>query len=351
MINTGNSLLNCIIGGSILSLASCLNLLFKGNINGISYYFWNCLKFKDFELNICFILGLICCSSFCRQIYPESNDIAFDINTEMYSKGLSIIGFAISGFFIGFGTKMSNNCVLGHCILELPFLTKRSIFASISLIGCSIIIATFRSYFPFLEKDFFDKILFNIDLGIIPFCCFLGSLIILGIYLIIYISKKDWNKIKDLCYFFFIGIVFSYGFLQSGLIKRNMIIDFLTININWNPKMAFVLAVAIGLNFLLFKLIIKQFQNPILSNRFDIPSGKSYDLKLIIGAGILGLGWGFGGICPGTGIIASCVFIPQALIFVFFMALGQFCEALSDDFLEKHLGKSLYEKFSDEVLN
>jgi uncharacterized membrane protein YedE/YeeE len=164
-------------------------------------------------------------------------------------------------------------------------------------------------------------------------------------------SKKDWNKIKDLCYFFFIGIVFSYGFLQSGLIKRNMIIDFFSINTNWNPKMAFVLAVAIGLNFLLFKLIMKQFQNPILSNRFDIPSGKSYDLKLIIGAGILGLGWGFGGICPGTGIIASCIFIPQALIFVFFMGLGQFCESLSDDFLEKHLGKSLYEKFNDEVLN
>ena len=149
MINTGNSLLNSIIGGSILSLASCLNLLFKGNINGISYYFWNCLKLQNFELNICFILGLICCSSFCRQIYPESNEIAFDINTEIYSKGLSIIGFAISGFFIGFGTKMSNNCVLGHCILELPFLTERAILESLLSIkraGADLIITNFAPY-------------------------------------------------------------------------------------------------------------------------------------------------------------------------------------------------------------
>ena len=94
MINTGNSLLNCIIGGSILSLASCLNLLFKGNINGISYYFWNCLKFKDFELNICFILGLICCSSFCRQIYPESNEIAFVLRCCM--SGIWIVGARMS---------------------------------------------------------------------------------------------------------------------------------------------------------------------------------------------------------------------------------------------------------------
>jgi len=33
------------------------------------------------------------------------------------------------------------------------------------------------------------------------------------------------------------------------------------------------------------------------------------------------------------------------------MALGNYCENLSDEFLEKHLGKSTYERFKDEVLN
>ena len=351
MINSGNFIINSIIGGSILSLASCLNLLLKGHIYGIFYYFWNCIKLKDFEYNLCFILGLICCASFCRQIYPKSNEIAFYLNTNEYSNGLSVIGFVISGFFVGFGSKMSNNCILGHCINELPFLTKRSIFVSISIIGSSILIASCRSYLHFLEKDFFDSILIKIDLGIISFCCFLGSLILLGIFIIKYITKKDWNKIRDLCYIFCIGIIFSFGFLESGMIKRNLIIDFFTINTNWNPTIGFVFITAIGLNFLLFKLILKQFQSPVLSNTFDIPSGKSIDAKLIIGAIILGLGWGLGGICPGTGIIASFIYIPQGLIFIFMMALGNYCENLSDEFLEKHLGKSTYERFKDEVLN
>ena len=36
---------------------------------------------------------------------------------------------------------------------------------------------------------------------------------------------------------------------------------------------------------------------------FNVPSNKTIDAKLILGASIFGLGWGMGGLCPGKLII------------------------------------------------
>ena len=37
--------------------------------------------------------------------------------------------------------------------------------------------------------------------------------------------------------------------------------------------------------------------------RFNVPSNKLIDFKLLFGASIFGLGWGLGGLCPGQSIL------------------------------------------------
>lgn len=57
----------------------------------------------------------------------------------------------------------------------------------------------------------------------------------------------------------------------------------------------FVMIGAVGLNLLTFNL----FRKPFLSEKYEIPTNKKIDMKLILGASIFGIGWGIGGLCPG----------------------------------------------------
>jgi len=44
----------------------------------------------------------------------------------------------------------------------------------------------------------------------------------------------------------------------------------------------------------------------------------------LVGAAILGVGWGLGGYCPGPAIVGAAGQAPDALLFVVAMIFGQF---------------------------
>ncbi len=51
--------------------------------------------------------------------------------------------------------------------------------------------------------------------------------------------------------------------------------------------------------------LIKKRSTPLLDAKFHIPTRKDIDWRLLTGAAIFGLGWGWAGICPGPGIVAA----------------------------------------------
>lgn len=57
----------------------------------------------------------------------------------------------------------------------------------------------------------------------------------------------------------------------------------------------FVMLGAVGLNLITFNILKK----PILSEKYELPTNKKIDMKLVLGASIFGVGWGIGGLCPG----------------------------------------------------
>jgi uncharacterized membrane protein YedE/YeeE len=137
MIDTGYSILNTIIGGFFISLATSIHLLLKGKITGYSGIFFNLLKGIDFQYNFCFLLGTLITPAYIK-IFNKTSFTNFE-NREYFIKDLNILGFIIAGFLVGFGTKMGNGCTSGHGVCGIPRLSIRSIFAVVMFMITGIV--------------------------------------------------------------------------------------------------------------------------------------------------------------------------------------------------------------------
>lgn len=103
---------------------------------------------------------------------------------------------------------------------------------------------------------------------------------------------------------------------------------------------------AVLINVVSFNFILTQVQKPLLVDAEDakylIPPRGVIDARLIIGAGIFGAGWGLSGLCPGPGVI--CLYtVPQAVIWVASLALGQLAFDAALKQYERHMAK--YNRF------
>lgn len=338
MIDTGYSILNSIIGGFFISLATSIHLLLKGKITGYSGIFFNLLKGIDFQYNFCFLLGTLITPAYVK-IFNKTSFTNFE-NREYFIKDLNILGFIIAGFLVGFGTKMGNGCTSGHGVCGIPRLSIRSIFAVVMFMITGILTATLKYNSNIFTKEFLPiseiKIpYFEIIIFLICLSCF--------ICIICKDSKSIYAKVDITDHFisFFVGVLFAYGLIQSGMIGRHKVLGFLTINSYWDYSLFFVLASAVGFNFISFHYILN-LRKPYYNRTFVIPKNKVVDLKLIVGAGIFGVGWGLGGICPGPALVTSFYYFPQTAVFILMVAVGQLIENQLDSVLSEFLSKKVH---------
>lgn len=328
--------LNAVVGGAILSLATSVHLILKGRVTGMSGTFFRSMLIDDFNYNMSLILGMMTTSTIVKAFFD--NERAFEPGC-LYLINCSFIGFLIAGFLVGFGTKLANGCTSGHGLCGLPRLSKRSIVAVISFMISSMGFANLRYYVPFLNTDFLDGIMKHLDYQLIYYIAFGISIGSFFAICIILMSKKKWDDLRDCFISYFVGALFAYGLLMSGMVNRHKVMNFLIISSHWDISLLLVLATGVGLNLITFQLILHYRKGPLFSFCFDLPSkDKKVDVKLVIGAFIFGIGWGFAGICPGPAMVASYVYIPQTVSFVLMMALGQFCAYWSEDFIDNKLG-------------
>jgi uncharacterized membrane protein YedE/YeeE len=118
-----------------------------------------------------------------------------------------------------------------------------------------------------------------------------------------------------------VGFLFALGLGISGMTQVHVVRGFLDITGDWNMNLMGVMAGAIGVHSLLF-LLIKQRSSPLLDRKFHLPTKTDLDLRLLIGAAVFGIGWGWAGICPGPGLVAAVSGDTNILIFVWSMLLG-----------------------------
>ena len=120
---------------------------------------------------------------------------------------------------------------------------------------------------------------------------------------------------------YFIGVLFGFGLIISGMSNPQKILNFLDITGNWDPSLIFVMggAVLVGLGG--FYLASKRTE-AFFGGALHIPSRRDISRPLVIGALIFGAGWGIAGFCPGPAIVALGAGQMKALVFILAMLAG-----------------------------
>ncbi len=118
-----------------------------------------------------------------------------------------------------------------------------------------------------------------------------------------------------------VGFLFALGLGVSGMTQVQVVRGFLDISENWDMSLLGVMIGAISVHSLLF-LVIKKRSSPLLDTKFHLPTKKDLDFSLITGAALFGIGWGWVGICPGPGLVASTSGNINIITFVISMFTG-----------------------------
>ncbi len=132
---------------------------------------------------------------------------------------------------------------------------------------------------------------------------------------------------------FLSGTLFAIGLGVSGMTLPQKVIGFLDLGGDWDPSLILVMVGSAGV-YLLFYRWIKQRSSPLFDTEFHIPARSDIDQRLLVGAGLFGIGWGLVGLCPGPAMTALVSGHPEALIFFTAMVTGMYAHRTVEQFAE-----------------
>ena len=120
---------------------------------------------------------------------------------------------------------------------------------------------------------------------------------------------------------FFVGLLFGWGLLISGMTDPSKVIGFLDVAGSWDPSLAMVMGGAIAVGFFAFGSAKKRTSN-FFGGALHLPTSSDIDKRLLLGSLLFGAGWGLAGFCPGPGIVSMADGQPKAVVFVATMIAG-----------------------------
>jgi uncharacterized protein len=138
------------------------------------------------------------------------------------------------------------------------------------------------------------------------------------------------------------GLLMAVGLGVAGLTDPRRIVGFLDFAGSWDPTALLVLAAAIvvfGLGYRLY-LALARASGPAL---VPPPSG-SIDGPLIAGALLFGVGWGLSGLCPAPALVSLAGGTPSILVFVLGMTAGMVLHALAARGARARAGRTLVQR-------
>ncbi|MEP7208354.1 MAG: YeeE/YedE family protein [Casimicrobiaceae bacterium] len=120
---------------------------------------------------------------------------------------------------------------------------------------------------------------------------------------------------------FLLGLLFGVGLLVSGMANPAKVLGFLDLAGPWDPSLAFVMAGAIAIGAIGFR-IARTRSRSLLDLPMQIPGNRTIDRRLLVGGVLFGAGWGLAGFCPGPAVVALGAGQPKAAAFVIAMLVG-----------------------------
>lgn len=117
------------------------------------------------------------------------------------------------------------------------------------------------------------------------------------------------------------GLLFGLGLVLGGMTHPDIVLGFLDIFGHWNPQLAFVMGGAVLTTALGYRLVLGR-SRPLFEPRFQLPTARALDRRLLGGAALFGVGWGLAGYCPGPALASLAGGAPGLLLFVACMVAG-----------------------------
>ncbi|HSP59190.1 MAG TPA: DUF6691 family protein [Halomonas sp.] len=116
------------------------------------------------------------------------------------------------------------------------------------------------------------------------------------------------------------GLIFGLGLGISGMTDPARVLGFLDVAGSWDPTLIFVLGGAVITTFIGYRLVLRR-PNPMFGERFQLPTRRDLDGRLIGGAALFGIGWGLSGYCPGPAFASIAgLTLPLAALLVAMVA-------------------------------
>lgn len=119
----------------------------------------------------------------------------------------------------------------------------------------------------------------------------------------------------------FAGLLFGLGLIVSGMANPAKVLGFLDLFGKWDPSLAFVMASALLVGTIAFRLAGKR-QRALLGDPMCIPARRDIDRRLVLGSLAFGIGWGLAGYCPGPAVASLASGGSKPWIFFFAMLAG-----------------------------
>ena len=119
----------------------------------------------------------------------------------------------------------------------------------------------------------------------------------------------------------FAGLLFGLGLIVSGMSNPSKVIGFLDIAGSWDPSLALVMAGAIAIGLIAFRIAGRR-KTSLLGMPMQLPTVKQIDLRLVLGSALFGIGWGLSGICPGPAFVLAATDLSPGSIFLLAMIAG-----------------------------
>ncbi len=120
---------------------------------------------------------------------------------------------------------------------------------------------------------------------------------------------------------YLLGLLFGLGITISGMGNPAKVVNFFDVAGSWDPSLAFVMAGALAITFIGYRLVLAR-PRPLQEDRFFLPTSRVIDARLLGGAVIFGIGWGISGFCPGGALPVIGTFNADVLIFTAAMLAG-----------------------------
>lgn len=119
----------------------------------------------------------------------------------------------------------------------------------------------------------------------------------------------------------FAGALFGVGLAVSGMLIPDKVLNFLDVAGHWDPSLALVMGAAVAVTLPGYFWVMRKSQ-PLLAERFQVPTNRQIDGRLLLGASLFGLGWGLSGLCPAPALVNIATGLSDVLIFVVAMLAG-----------------------------